>query len=140
MSGGRRLKPIALTIFALIWLGLPLWNALLPHRPVLALRTLDGCYRGEGLPVPDFIGAAPHWAFRIADGRMIDRSNHEISRVRLVGSGPRQTSVAFSPAILVTGKPADLMVGDMATGKAYIWGKVPTLTLANEKWFQRPCD
>jgi hypothetical protein len=91
---------------------------------------LDGCYEGEGLP--DFMRPPRHWSLRITNGTLIDRDGAEIVKVRLSGIGDHETSVVFSPGILVAGKPATVVSGETVAGKAYLGRSRVTVVLADE--------
>lgn len=121
---------IAIAIIVLMMVVVPIWDVLTPHKPIESLRSLDGCYEGEGLP--DFMRPPRHWSLRIANGTLIDRAGTEIANIRLSGSGNREAPVVFSPGILVGGKPATVMTGDTSTGKAYLSGSRVTVVLADE--------
>ncbi|HVR90817.1 MAG TPA: hypothetical protein VHG29_06970 [Novosphingobium sp.] len=122
-----RMIPIALGLLVTI---VYFWGVLAPRTAIDNLRSLDGCYEGEGLP--DFMRPPRHWSMLIKNGTLIDRTGAEIARVRLSGRGDHETPIAFSPGILVGGKPATVMAGDTTTGKAYLSGSRVTVVLADE--------
>jgi hypothetical protein len=126
-----RLRMIAIAIIVLVMIVVPIWGVLTPHTPIDSLRSLDGCYEGEGLP--DFMRPSRHWSLRIANGTLIDRAGAEIAKIRFSGSGDHETQVAFSPGILVAGKPATVMAGDTLKGNAYFSGSRVTIVLADER-------
>lgn len=126
----RRLASVAVYGVVLVMLAVPIWNLLTPHRPVDNLRSLEGCFEGEGLP--DFMRRPHHWSLRITNGNMIDRDGNEISKIRLSGREMDETRLIFSPGILVAGKPSTVMAGDTLTGKAYLAGGRVTLVLSDE--------
>jgi hypothetical protein len=64
---------------------------------------------------------------------MFDRDGHKISQVRMMGTVNAETVLEFSPPILVGGKPATVMNGDTATGKAYVSRSRATIVLADEE-------
>ena len=121
---------IAIAIVVVVMIAVPIWNVLTPHTAIHDIRSLDGCYEGEGLP--DLMRPHRHWSLRIGNSTLTDRAGAEIAKIRLSGSGERETPVAFSPGILVAGKPATVMAGDTFTGKAYLKGSRATITLADE--------
>lgn len=130
MLTALRLRMIAIAIIVLVVIVVPIWNVLTPHTSIESLRSLDGCYEGEGLP--DFMRPPRHWSLRIANGTLINRAGAEIAKIRLGGSEDRETPVVFSPGILVAGRPATVMAGDTVAGKAYLNGSRATIVLADE--------
>ena len=131
MITARRLEMIAGSVIAFAIVAVGIWSRIAPHQPIDNLQTLDGCYEGEGMP--DFIRPPRHWSLRISNGSMLDRDGHTISKIQLTGMGDHEKSIAFSPGILVGGKPATLMVGDTVTGSAYVSSGRVTLVLADEQ-------
>jgi hypothetical protein len=138
MIDGRRLKMSVGVAIAAAILALPLLDGLSPHNPVDSLQTLDGCYEGEGLP--DFIRPARHWSFRIANGSVIGREELTVSHISLSKIGVRETSVAFSPGILIAGKPATATAGDTVIGRVYLRRGRVILKIANERWLETTCS
>jgi len=113
------------------------WGALgVSARPIDRLQSLNGCYEGEGSP--DFMRPPVHWAFRISNGVVYDRMGKAVSKIRLVGSTSRETSLTFSPGILTSDdEHKEMMVypGDTVAGKAYLSGSRAKITLADD-WGQ----
>ena len=102
-------------------------------RPIAELRTLDGCYEGEGLP--DFMRPPVHWAMRLDNGVVSNRAGEIVSQLRLLGSTKTKTSVAFSPGILISvdeHKSSTTYPGDTVRGTAYLIGGRATITLASD--------
>lgn len=138
MINGRRLEMLVGLAIAAAMLALPLLDGLSPHNPVNSLRALDGCYEGEGLP--DFIRPARHWSLRIANGSVIGREELTVSHISLSKIGDRETAVAFSPGILIAGKPATATVGDTVIGKVYLRRGRVILNIADEQWLETTCS
>lgn len=102
-------------------------------KPIAELRTLDGCYEGEGLP--DFMRPSVHWALRIDNGVVSNRAGEVVSRLRLLGSTETKTPIAFSPGILISvdeHKSSTTYPGDTVRGAAYLRGGRATITLASD--------
>jgi hypothetical protein len=114
-----------LVIFALSALN---WAA--PTTSIASLHSLDGCYEGEGLP--DFMRPPRHWTFIIVNGVIVDRDGHDIAKIRLRSSTQNTTPVAFSPGILIAGKPSTVLRGDTVAGKAYVKGGLVIIVLADD--------
>jgi hypothetical protein len=120
-----------LALVAAAWIA---WTTLAPFaRPVERLQSLNGCYEGEGLP--DFMRPPVHWAFRIADGVIFDRSGKAVSKVSLAGRTSTSTSLVFSPGIFLADdehKESMVYPGDTMSGKAYLSGNLARIALADE--------
>lgn len=58
---------------------------------------LNGCYEADGLPRP--LRPLKRWAFKLANGAVIDRSGRTISHVTLGEDTPKSTQIFFTPGI-----------------------------------------
>lgn len=122
---------IALILAVLLFAAVGVWDKLVPYgKPVERLRSLDGCYEGEGMP--DFIRPPRHWTFLISKGVIVDRKGHAVSKINLGLSEARLTHVTFFPGILIAGKPSDVLMGDTVTGNAFIRRNVVSIALEDE--------
>jgi hypothetical protein len=126
----RALRTITLAILVILMAVVPIWGVLTPHTPIDNLRSMDGCYEGDGMP--DFMRPARHWTLRIAHGTLIDRAGAEIAKLRFGSGGDHGTPVSFSPGISIRGKPATVVAGDTFGGYAYFSGSRVTIVLADE--------
>jgi hypothetical protein len=102
-------------------------------KPIAQMSALNGCYEGEG--TPDFVRPSIHWALRITDGLITDRSGKPISKVRVSGSTSSKTAVTFSPGILITDnehKEMTVMEGDTVSGAAYLLRGRPIIRLRDD--------
>jgi hypothetical protein len=126
----RALGMITVAIFVILMAVVPIWGVLTPHTPVKNLRSMDGCYEGDGMP--DFMRPARHWTLQIAHGTLINRAGAEIAKLRFRRGGHHGTPVSFSPGINVRGKPATVMAGNTFGGYAYFSGSRVTIVLADE--------
>ena len=122
----------AVFIFAvMVVLGITFWDEYFPYgKPVVGIGTLNGCYEGVGLP--DIIRPPRHWTFSIRDGVISDRSGHQVSTIRLGPDAGNSTRVAFSPGILIAGKPEDVSVGQAMGGRAYIKRGIVRIAVPDE--------
>jgi hypothetical protein len=108
-----------------------LWGVIsYAEAPVRLLRTLDGCYEGQGLP--DFMRPPHHWTMRIADGAVIGREGDTISRISLGNSAGTRTQVRLTPGILIGGKPSTVRAGDTVSGEAYTANGLVTIALHDD--------
>ncbi|HEY0313241.1 MAG TPA: hypothetical protein VGC56_12185 [Allosphingosinicella sp.] len=69
-------------------------------QPVASLRSLDGCYEGEGMP--DFMRPPVHWTLRLDNGAISNRGGEIVSRLILEAGTSTKTAVRFSPGILLS--------------------------------------
>jgi hypothetical protein len=122
---------IVLILAVLSFAAVGVWDKFVPYgKPVESLKSLDGCYEGEGLP--DLIRPPRHWIFIINNGVIVDRKGHDVSKIRLGRRESSLTHVTFSPGILIAGKPADVLLGDTSTGKAFVRRNVVSIALGDE--------
>ena len=122
---------IFLILAVLSFAAVGVWDKFVPYwKPVESLKSLDGCYEGEGLP--DLIRPPRHWIFLISNGVIVDRKGHDVSKIRLGRSEASLTHVTFSPGILIAGKPADMLIGDTLTGKAFVRRNIVSIALGDE--------
>lgn len=106
----------------------------LSTKPLSGLAALDGCYEPEG-GGPEFMQPRPRWAFRVRRGEISDRWGKPISTIQLHSSTSHETSVTFSPGILVTDdehKEMTVVVGPVVQGNAFLHAKSPRIRLADE--------
>jgi hypothetical protein len=90
-------------------------------RRVHDVRALDGCYEGDGLP--DFMRPSKHWAFKLRNGALLDRSGAVISHISLGQLGPKSTKVVFSPGIRLTEDQSKFLIatrGGIVSGWAML--------------------
>lgn len=99
-------------------------------EPINRLQILNGCYEGQGFP--DFMRPPHHWSLRITDGVIIGRDGNAISKIRLSARTADMTAVAFSPGILIGGKPETVLLGDTVSGKAYLKYGRATVVFADD--------
>jgi len=103
-----------------------LGNALIVSpKPIADLRTLNGCYEGQGLP--DFMRPSVHWVFRLDNGSISNRAGETVARLRLLPSTSSRTSVVFSPGILISTdehKSSTVYAGDANASQSYVRGAV----------------
>jgi len=102
-------------------------------KPIGRLDALNGCYEGEGSP--DFMRPPVHWAFRIADGLISDRTGKTMSRVTLARTASSMTAVTFSPGIRITDdehKATTVVAGDTVSGAAYLLRGRPIIRLRDD--------
>ena len=138
MISGRRFEMIVGVAIAVAIVVPPLRDRLTPHAPVQSLRTLEGCYEGEGLP--DFLRSSRHWNFRIANGSLFGREELVVSHIRLIKIGNHETAVVFSPGILIVGKPATAMVGVSRIGNVFLRRGRVIFSFADELWLKTNCS
>lgn len=121
-------------IVALAALGAAFWSlwGVMSYAevPVRSLRTLDGCYEGQGMP--DFMRPPYHWTMRIADGAVIGREGITIAQVSLGNATGSRTQVRFTPGILIGGKPSTVLAGDTVSGDAYSVNGLVTIALHDD--------
>ena len=99
-------------------------------KPVVGIEALNGCFEGVGLP--DIILSPRHWAFSVRNGVISDRSGHQVSTIRLGSDAGESTRIAFSPGILIAGKPEDVSVGEAMGGRAYIKRGIVRIAVPDE--------
>lgn len=121
-------------IVALVAAAFVAWEVLpMSKKPVDRLQSLNGCYEGQGLP--DFMRPRVHWAFRVADGVIFDRSGKAISKIQLRNGTSEATIVTFTPGILISvdeHKASMVYPGDTVAGQAYLSGSRAKIALAND--------
>ena len=116
-SWGDILRAVFIFVVMVV-LGITFWDEYFPYgKPVVGVKTLNGCYEGVGLP--DIIRPPQHWAFSVHDKVISDRSGNQVSTIRLGPVVANSTRITFSPGILVAGKPQDVSVGETVGGRAY---------------------
>lgn len=110
------------------------WEELpMSKKPVDRLQSLNGCYEGQGLP--DFVRPRVHWAFRVTDGVVFDRSGKAVSHILLRDSTSELTSIIFSPGILISvdeHKATTVFLGETVAGKAYLSGSRAKIAIADD--------
>lgn len=123
-NGGIAIAAIA----AALW---SLWSVVsYAEMPIRSLKSLDGCYEGQGLP--DFMRPSYHWTMRIADGAVMGREGIVKSHVGLEGSIGTRSRVRFAPGILIGGKSSTVLTGDTAIGDAYSVHGLITIALHDD--------
>ena len=100
------------------------------RQPIVGTEALNGCYEDVGLP--DIIRPPRHWAFSVRNGEISDRSGHQVSTIRAGPDAGNSTRVAFSPGILIAGKPEDVSVGQATGGRAYIKRGIVRIAVPDE--------
>ena len=102
-------------------------------KPIDRLPALNGCYEGQGLP--DFMRPRVHWAFRVTDGVVFDRSGKVVSHIHLHDSTSQLTSITFAPGILISVdeyKASTVYPGETVAGKAYLSGGRAKIAIADD--------
>lgn len=102
-------------------------------RPARSVRELNACYEAVGLP--DFMRPRVHWALRIDDGRIFDRSDRIVSTAVVGRAGPKSTELRFQPGVLLTDdehKMMTIVTGDVSSGWVSVDQNGPTIILNDE--------
>lgn len=117
--------------------GLVAWSAFGEvSRPLGGLKSLDGCYEGEGWPHSMRPRSRPR-AFRIADGVIFSSAGQAVSTVSIVENKSSMTEVAFSPGISIRTsadglKRTYVAAGSTRAAKAYFRGSRTYISFPNQ--------